>query len=231
MNTRNLIRWAGLAAMLAGICFVVVGLLHPPKTLAAVPTTRWTITHSLAIAMSVFGLLGMTGLYARQAKESGWSGLAGYLLLSFWLVLILPYLFFEVFILPLLATEAPTFAEGFLGIFTGSAGGTSFGVLAALWTLSEALLPLGGLVFGIATLRAGILSRWAAGALTVGIGLAPLLGVLLPHELAPLAAVPIGGGLASLGYALWAERSEHAADVVADRGIPQLRQTAAEEAR
>ena len=69
MNTRNLIRWAGLAAMLAGICFVVVGLLHPPKTLAAVPTTRWTITHSLAIAMSVFGLLGMTGLYARQAKE------------------------------------------------------------------------------------------------------------------------------------------------------------------
>ena len=38
--------------------------------------------HSLALAMSLFGLLGMIGLYARQVKEAGWLGLAGYLLLS-----------------------------------------------------------------------------------------------------------------------------------------------------
>ncbi len=47
MNTRNLIRSAGLAALVAGICFVVLGLLHPPKSLASVTTTRWAITHSL----------------------------------------------------------------------------------------------------------------------------------------------------------------------------------------
>src|SRR5215213_6006968 len=98
----KLIRWAGLAAMVGGICFVVLGLLHPPNILSSVTTTRWAIVHSLALAMSVFGLLGIAGLYARQVKEAGWLGLAGFLLLSLWLVLILPFTFFEVFFLPLL---------------------------------------------------------------------------------------------------------------------------------
>jgi hypothetical protein len=207
----NLIRWAGLSALVAGICFVVLGLLHPPNVLSSVTTTRWTIVHSLAIAMSLFGLLGMMGLYARQVKEAGWLGLAGFLLLSLWLVLILPFTFFEVFFLPLLATEAPTFAAGFLGIFTGSASGINYGALPALWALSSVLLLLGGLVFGIATLRAGILSRWAAGLLAVGCVLSPA-AALLPHALQPLVAVPIGVGLAWLGYALWSERREQAAE-------------------
>ncbi len=91
MNTRNLIRWAGLSAMVAGICFVALALLHPPDMLSSVTTTRWAITHALAIAMSVFGLFGMTGLYARQAEAAGWLGLTGYLLWSLWLVLFLPF--------------------------------------------------------------------------------------------------------------------------------------------
>jgi hypothetical protein len=226
----KLIRWAGLSAMVAGICFVVLALLHPPNVLSSVTTTRWVIVHSLALAMSLFGLLGMMGLYARQVKEAGWLGLAGFLLLSLWLVLILPFTFFEVFFLPLLATEAPTFAEGFLGILTGSASEINFGVLAALWKLSGVLLLLGGLVFGIATFRAGILSRWAAGLLAVGCVLTPA-AALLPPELQPLVAVPIGVGLAWLGYALWSERSERreqASDPTPGMGSPQLRRTAAE---
>ena len=227
ITASSLIRWAGLAAMVGGICFVVLGLLHPPNVLLSVSTTRWTIVHSLAIAMSLFGLLGMMGLYARQVKEAGWLGLAGFLLLSLWLVLILPFTFFEVFFLPVLATEAPTFAEGFLGMVGGHAGAMDLGALAALWTLLGVLLLLGGLLFGIATLRAGILSRWAAGLLAVGAAVTPAYA-LLPHELEPLAAVPIGLGLAWLGYALWSERPERAADPVAGRGSLQLRPTAAE---
>jgi hypothetical protein len=116
----KLIRWAGLAALVAGICVVVLGLLHPPNVLSSVPTTQWAVVHVLALAMSLFGLLGIMGLYARQVEAVGWLGLAGFLLLSLWLVLILPFTFFEVFFLPLLATEAPRFGEGFLGIFTGA---------------------------------------------------------------------------------------------------------------
>ena len=227
MNARNLIRWAGLAALVAGICFVALGLLHPPEILSSVTTSRWAITHAVAIALSVFGLLGVTGLYARQMEAAGWLGLAGYLLWSLWLVLFLPFNFVEAFILPLLATEAPTLAEGFLGVITRSASEASFGALAGLWALSDILFLLGGLVFGIATLRAGILSRWAAGVFTVGIGLAPATA-LLPHALEPLVAVPIGVGLAWLGYALWAERHEHAADAVAGSVRPQFHPTGAE---
>ncbi|HEY0604100.1 MAG TPA: hypothetical protein VGD58_14375 [Herpetosiphonaceae bacterium] len=226
MNTRNLIRWAGVSALVAGICFVALGLLHPPDSLSSVTTTRWVIVHAVAVAMSVFGLLGMTGLYARQVEAAGWLGLAGYLLWSLWLVLFLPFNFFEAFILPLVATEAPAFAEGFLGILTRSASEMNVGALVGLWALSDVLFLLGGLVFGIATLRAGILSRWAAGVFTAGIGLAPA-AALLPQGLEPLVAVPIGGGLAWLGHALWAERRAPAVDPVAGGGNSQVIPTAA----
>jgi hypothetical protein len=211
MNTKNLIRWAGLPALVAGICFAVLGLLHPVETLSTVTTTQWAIVHALAIATSFFGLFGITGLYARQMEETGWLGLAGYVLLSLWLVLILPFTFFEVFILPLLATEAPTFAEGFLGIFTGKASDIDFGVLTTLWPLSGVLLILGGVLFGVATFRAGVLSRWAGGLLAVAAVLTPA-GALLPQENKALVAVPLGLGLAWLGYALWSDRRGHASE-------------------
>jgi hypothetical protein len=226
MNTRNLIRSTGISAIVAGMCFVVIGL-NPPNVLSSVTTTRWAITHSLATAMSVFGLLGMTGLYARQVEAAGWSGLAGYLLWSLWLMLALPFTFFQAFILPLLATKAPALAEGFLAIFNRSAGEMHFGVLADLWALSDILFLLGGLVFGIATLRAGMVSRWAAGVFTVGIALAPA-SALLPPEFRPLVAVPIGLGLAWMGYALWSERRTHASESVPGTASPQLSHTGAE---
>jgi hypothetical protein len=141
-------------------------------------------------------------------------------------VLIFAFTFFEVLVLPLLATAAPTFAAGFLGIFTGSAE-MNFGVLAALWGLSDALFALGGLVFGIATFRARILPRWAGGLLVVGTALAPV-AALLPLEHQPKVALPVGLALAWLGYALWSERREHAADSVAGRASPQLGQSGAE---
>jgi hypothetical protein len=132
----NLIRWAGLSAMAAGIMYVTVGLLHPfvghHGGLSSVTNAVWVITHSLTIGVSFFGLLGIAGIYARQAEAVGWLGLAGFLLLSLWLVLVPGFTFFETLILPLLAIDAPTFAEGFLGIFTGSAGGTIFGTLATI---------------------------------------------------------------------------------------------------
>ncbi len=227
MNTKNLIRGAGLSTVVAGVSFVVLGLLHPPNILSSVTTTQWIIVHSLAMAMSVFGLLGITGIYAQQAEAAGWLGLAGYLLLGFWLMLILPFTFIEVIVLPLLATEAPAFAESFLRIYTASADHLNFGTLATIWTISDGLLLISGLVFGIATLRAGVLSRWAAGAFTVGIGLAPVFG-MVPPVFRPLAAVPIGLGLAWLGYSLWSERRAPAVQPAPGRRTPQLRHTGAE---
>jgi hypothetical protein len=205
ITTSSLIRLSGFSAMVAGISYVVVGMFHQPNIVSSVTTTQWAIIHAIATAMCFFFLLGVTGLYARQAEKAGWLGLAGYLLLSLWAVITVTFTLVEVSILPLLATEAPTLAEGFLGIFNSSAGKTDFGILANLWTLTGPLYMLGGLLFGIATFRAGILPRWAAVMLAVGTMLAPI-AALLPPEHEPKVAVPVGIALAWLGYALWSER-------------------------
>jgi hypothetical protein len=208
----KLIRWAGLAAMVAGIIFVVIQPIHPPDVPASVTTAQWAIVHYLGVAMCLFGLLGLAGLYARQVEAAGWLGLAGYLLLSLFYALTMAFQFAEAFISPRLATEAPRFVEGFLGIFNGHPGEIDLGALPAVYGLTGGAYLLGGLVFGIATLRAGILPRWAAGLLAVAAPVAPVAVALLPHALERYAAVPMGLALAWLGYALWSERREQAAD-------------------
>src|SRR5919202_6247809 len=210
----NLIQWAGVSATVAGMMYVLVGLLHPFVShhggLSSVTSDVWVLTHSLTIGVSFFGLLGSAVLYARQVEEVGWLGLVGFLLFSLWLVLVPGFTFFEALILPLLAIDAPTFAESFLGIFTGTAAGTQFGALATVWTLMGPMYMLGALLFGIATLRAGILSRWAAGVFGFG-AVSSLAFALLPPALEPLAAVPGGGGVAWLGHARLSQRGGGAA--------------------
>ncbi len=227
MNTRNRIRWAGLSTMVAGLCYVGVGLFHPLETLATVTTVQWVIVHALAVALSFFGVLGITGLYARQAQESGGLGLAGYVLLTLWLVLLVPFTFTEVMILPPVATTAPAFVESFLGMFNGRPGELDLSAAKTLYDLDGAAYLLGALLFGIATIRAGIVSRWPAGLLAVTAAVTPL-GALLPEEHKALVAVPMGIALAWLGFALLSERRKEVADPVAERAIPQLGRAGAE---
>ncbi len=227
MNTRNIIRSAGLGAMGAGIIFAGIQPIHPLDVLASVTTPRWVIIQSLKTAMCLLGLLGMAGLYARQAKEARRLGLAGYLLFSLFYALTMGFTFAEAFILPLLATEAPTFVAGFLGIITNAPSEINLGALPTLYLVGSVMYVLGGLLFGIATFRAGILPRWAAGLMAVG-ALAPFVLAQLPHPLDRTFAVPMGVALAGLGYALLSERREHATEPVPGRGIPRLRPTAAE---
>jgi hypothetical protein len=230
ITASSLTHGAGLSAIVAGIMYAMVGLLHTFVShyggLASVTNPLWVLTHSLTIGVSFFGLLGIAGIYARQVEKAGWFGLAGFLLLSLWLVLLPGFTFFETLILPLLAVDAPKFAEGFLGIFTGSAGATSFGTLTTVWTLMGAIYILGALLFGIATVRAGILSRWAAGLFGVGALFSPAFA-LIPPALGSLAAVPVGLGLAWLGYSLWSERREPGAQRVPARERALLRPTPA----
>jgi hypothetical protein len=88
----------------------------PPDTLASVTTSAWAIVHYVGVAMCLFNLLGITGIYARQVKESGWLGLAGFLVFGLVWALLACFQFAEGLILPLLAADAPRFVVGFLGI-------------------------------------------------------------------------------------------------------------------
>ena len=205
ISNQNLIRWAGLSAVVAGVCYVLVGVFHPPNVLSSVTSTRWAVVHVLACAMCFFGLLGMAGLYARQALKTGWLGLVGYVLLSLWFVVIMGFSFVEAFVLPHVATATPDFVVAWMGMFNGPSGSFDLGVLPTLWTLTGPIYILGGLAFGIATFRAAILPRWAGALLALGTVLAPI-AALVPNGTQPKAAIPVGVALAWLGYALWSER-------------------------
>jgi len=219
ITTQSLIRWSGPAVIIAGLSYALVGVFHPPNIVASVTTPLWMVVHVLAMTTSIFGLVGLSGLYARQAEKTGWLGLAGYVLLSLWLALILGFTFVEVFILPPLATAAPAFVAGWLGMFNGTSSTLDLGSLPTVWTITGPLYILGGLLFGIATFRARILPRWAGVLLAVGAAMGPV-AALLPLDLQPKVAVPVGLALIWLGYSLWSERrtksvapATHAADV------------------
>src|SRR5664279_514812 len=152
----------------------------------------------------------MAGLYARQAEESGWLGLVGFVLLSLWFVLVMGFTFVEAFVLPHVATAAPAFVEGWMGMLVGPASKFDLGVMPTLWTLTGPIYILGGLLFGIGTFRARILPRWAGILLAVGTAIGPV-AILFPPEYQPKVAVPVGLALAWLGYALWSERRAQAA--------------------
>ena len=229
MNTKNLIRWAGLAAMGAGILFIVIQTIHPLDVLASVTTAQWAIAHYVGIAMAFLGLLGIAGIYARQVEKSGWLGLAGYLLFSLFWALSLAFHFIEAFIEPVVANVAPKFVAGLLGMVTSVPSELNLGALPAVYMLAGiAGYVLGGVLFGIATFRAGILPRWAGGLLALGALLPLLLSSVVHHPYDRLFAVPVGFAIAWLGYALWSERRAPAAQPLPGSATPQLRPTGAE---
>src|SRR4026207_1191013 len=96
MTTSTLMRLAGLSALMAGLCYIVIGLFHPVNEPSAINGT-WVNVHIFATALGFFGLFGMAGLYVRQVEESGWLGLAGFLLFTGWMTLVCGFSFVEAF--------------------------------------------------------------------------------------------------------------------------------------
>lgn len=213
----GLIRSMGIAAILGGALFIIVQIVHPPETVEAVAGDAWIAVHYLTIAMLTLFVIGVTGIYARQVEELGWLGLAGFALLGFGLLLNIGGAFIEAFVEPLLATSNPDFVGSFNGMVMGTPYEADLGAIPTMWSVSSLGFIAGSLVFGIANLRAGVLSRWAAGVfgfgLAIGLPVANLVGNVR------LAAVPISIGLIWLGYSLWADgrkgTSERAADTTA----------------
>jgi hypothetical protein len=209
ITTSNLIRWAGLAAMGAGILYIAIQAIHPLDVFSSVTTTRWVITHYLSIVMDILAMLGIVGIYSRQVEKSGWLGFLGYLLFSLFWALSLAFHFIEAFIEPVVANVAPKFVEGLLGMITSIPSEMNLGALPAVYMLAGiAGYVLGGLLFGIATFRAGILPRWAGGLLGLGAILPILLSSVVHHPFDRLFAVPVGLALAWLGYALLSEHRD-----------------------
>ena len=219
VTTTGLIRATGISAMLAGALFVIVQVIHPPETVEAVATDAWRIVHYITFAMLVLFVAGIAGIYARQVEKLGWLGLAGFLVLSTGLLLNIAGAAIEAFVEPLLATSNPEFVASFNAMVMGTAYDVDLGAIPTLWSVGSAAFVAGTLVFGIANLRAGVLSRWGSGVLAfglvIGLPVATLLGNIR------LAAVPISVGLAWLGYSLWSEGRQRVSERSADAATVQ----------
>jgi hypothetical protein len=229
ITSSKITRWAGLALMGAGIIYIAVQAIHPLDVLSSVTTAQWAITHYLSIVMDILGLLGLAGLYARQVEKSGWLGLAGYLLFSLFWALSMAFHFIEAFIEPVVANLAPKFVEGLLGLVTNTPSEINLGAFPAVYMLAGMVgYLLGGLLFGIATFRAGVLPRWAGGLLAVGTILPVVLSSLVHHPYDRILAVPVGLALIWLGFALFTERQTPALEPVLVKGSPLPSQTGAD---
>ena len=227
ITSSNLMRLAGLCAVPAGIIFAAIQPIHPPDVVESVTTSAWAIITSLKFAMCLLFLVGITGMYARQVDKAGWLGLAGFVLLivSWWLLT--AFVFAEAFILPPLASIAPEFVDALLGISYGHAGSVNLGAVPTIFSLGVGVsYMLGGLLFGIATFRAGVLPRLPAGLLALAATLTPL-AALLPHAQQRFAAVPVALAIAWLGYALWSERRASVSKAAPATAGAQLRPAAA----
>lgn len=207
VTAAGLIRMAGLFAIMGGLLFIVIQFIHPPEHISTVSSTSWVVVACLTLAMSLFNLIGIIGVYTRQVAEAGWLGLVGFIVFSlFWLASI-AFSFIEAFILPLLTIEAPQFVEGFLGIFGGADSAVHLGVLPLLAPIAGMLYLLGGFLLGMATFRARVLSRLASVLLAFG-AVVTLASAIIPHPFDRILAVPMGLAFVWLGYGLWAERGK-----------------------
>ena len=165
--------WAGLALAIGGaLTFLINALLTPllPKGFEATAASSIFLWRQVASGVAAALLLyGAIGLYLVQAGVTGTLGALSFTLAFVGSALLLAMEWGEVFIVRTLALRSPEALRGLEG-----GPGLSPYDLGAM--IAFGVFTLGWLAFGIATLRAGILSRRASWILIAGFILTPMLG-------------------------------------------------------
>ena len=213
----TLTRAAGLSAVAAGVLFIGVQINHPPIDAAFAATTEFAVREGVKVVMAVLSLVGITGMYLRQVRQIGVLGLLGYLLFAVGYLVMLGVQIVAVGVLPTLAHSEPGYVGDVVAVATGGHAVGDVGLMQPLSMLAGIGYLGGGLLFGVALWRAGVLARWAAALLAVGTvatGAIPLL----PQINERLFAVPPSIALIGLGYSLWRDqRPADGAPMPADR--------------
>jgi hypothetical protein len=197
----RLLRWCGIALVVAGILMVVATVLHPSRETATTiiaTEPRLVAAHVLYTAAWFLIMLGLPGLYAAQRGGMGKLGLAGFLtsMLGTYLIAVTGYFGF---LAPVLARESPAALDG---INRYSPVVISNGLAAIAFMVGYALL-------GIAMIRtptlprlAGVLVAVGAPLHLLGFGISQLVSTAV-WAVAVIGAACLGAGLGWPGYQLW----------------------------
>lgn len=216
VTTTTLTRAAGLCAVAAGTLFIAVQIKHPNLDAGFATTTEYAVREGVKIAMAVLSLIGITGMYLRQVRQMGVLGLIGYLLFSAGYLTLMTVEMIGTFVLPHLATVSPGYVDDVLVAAIGGHPSGDIGGLTTLLGASGVTFIAGGLVFGIALFRAGVLARWAAALLAVG-SVATLAIPMLPQVNYRLFSIPTSIAMIGLGWSLWRDQRDDATDTVVER--------------
>lgn len=207
MTSTTLFRLSGLALLIALPLQILGFVLHPPsEQVVDVLKLTYGPAHLILFVSWMFALLGLSGFYARQAHRAGVLGLVGFAATMFAAAYHSYLLLYEAYATPLLAQEPAT--QALIGDGPLAHGAETLGPLAFLSILA---FPL----FGIATVRAGVLPRLAG---WLQIASVPVF-FLSMFIVSPDAPNPLPGvsaiaflyyltfiGYAWEGYALWREK-------------------------
>ena len=199
MKTQTLIRWSGLALLLAGVLYLL-SVLHPPNTLEGVLAPAWVPVHFVISIHHLLLVFGLIGLYAFQMEKAGRLGLIAFLLTGASNAMFPTYALFEATLQPTLAANPATQS------LADPAQAGTFGIVILAAVVVQFV---GYVLFGIVIIRAGVLPRWPGLLIMVGWTLL-VLGAAVPAlALAfTISLVLVGLGLAWCGYEIWSSKSE-----------------------
>jgi hypothetical protein len=164
------VRAGAWAAMVSGVALVVSMLLEwlvvPYERLGhteAYFTSAYGVSSGLRLLSIVLLVWGLIGIYGPQSRASGTFGLWTFVVVFLGTALAVGNVWAEVFVYPTLAQVAPDMLSG-AGFATEASSYMSAGL-----SLSYPLFFLGLVLFGAATLWAGVYPRWIAVLLIIGI--------------------------------------------------------------
>jgi hypothetical protein len=196
---------AGLCAAAAGAIFIGVQINHPPADVEHIVTTEMLVRESAKVLMCVLALVGFAGMFLRHHRRFGVLGLAGFSLLTVGYLALFAVQCIVAYVLPTVALSDPGYVQDVLDAAVGGSPSGDIGHMAEVFLVTGIGYSLGGLLFGIALFRAGVLARWASLLLAFGTTSALALSVL-PESFNRPFAVPTGVALIGLGVSLWRDQ-------------------------
>jgi hypothetical protein len=197
----RLVRWCGIALVVAGVLMVLATLLHPSRETAAsiIATEQRLVAAHVCYTLAWFlVLVGLPGLYAAQRGRMGRLGLAGLLVAMLGTYLIAATGYFG-FLAPVLARESPAVLDAI----------TEYGPVVVSNGLAAVAFMVGYALFGSAMARTATLPRLSGVFVAIGaplhllgFGISQLVSTAV-WVVAVIGAVGLGFGLAWPGYRLW----------------------------
>jgi hypothetical protein len=186
--------FGGVAHVFGGLFVAIAYTLHPHhQTPEIIGGQFWLIIHILFALSLLFGIFGLIGLYQLHLKNSRVSGFVGFLLAVTSLIGIFGLNYYEAFINPVLAREAPAFVDSY-------GAGTGIGLVTYLFPVAGMMFLFGYELLCFDLLRAKTVNRYAVvltivGTLVFGLGLSGLF----PMIVVKVGSVLFGSGLIGLG--------------------------------